>query len=254
MSALTVKKSNTADNAQIIPFELTAQQASHAFAGYLSRNKLNPTEFFEAARQGRVKAVYFPAFVFDCEMQTRLNSECTKREESKINIFLTHRELNSAFSKIIGLAGDKVDSTLLSLLEPYDLQGLKEFDSALTARAEIQKSVLSAEEVFEKTRPEIEQAAVNEIKKSLREYTSDKTQELSQSFESITATHILLPMWVLDCEYKGQPCPLFMNGQTGKIAGVPPRSTNRTLALLGAGTAIGAVLGQLIWMAVKTLW
>ncbi|MBQ2813132.1 MAG: hypothetical protein IJE63_07720, partial [Clostridia bacterium] len=99
-----------------------------------------------------------------------------------------------------------------------------------------------------------EQAAVNEIKKTLRDYTSEKTLELSHELDSLDTTNILLPMWVLDCEYKGQPCRLFMNGQTGKIAGVPPRSTNKTVALLGAGAAIGTVIGQLIWMAVKTLW
>ncbi|MBR4050829.1 MAG: hypothetical protein IKK09_10065 [Clostridia bacterium] len=241
-------------NTKIIPFEFTAQQASHAFARYVSRNKLNPTEVFEAARQGRVKPVYFPAFVFDCEMTTVLKSECTKREAEEISTVLAQRELKSEFADLLALSGDKVDETLLSLLEPYDLQELQDYDSALTVRAEVQKAVLSAEEVFEKIRPEVEQSSVNEIKKTLRDFTSEKTQELSHSFNSVNAKNILLPMWVLDCEYKGQPCRLFMNGQTGKIAGVPPRSTNRTLALLGAGAAIGAVIGQLIWMAVKTIW
>lgn len=239
---------------KIIPFELTAQQASHGFARYVSRNKLNPTEVFEAARQGRVKPVYFPAYVFDCEMTTTLESECTRREAEEISTVTAQRELKSEFTDLLVLSGNKVDSTLLSLLEPYDLQGLKDSDSALTAEADIQDTVLSADEAFEKLRPELEQSAVNETKKTLRDYTSEKTQELSHTVESLNVKSILLPMWVLDCEYKGQPCALFMNGQTGKIAGVPPRSASKTIALLGAGAAIGAVIGQLIWMAVKTLW
>mgnify|MGYP003289406577 CR=1 FL=1 len=241
-------------NTKIIPFEFTAQQASHAFARYVSRNKLNPTEIFEAARQERVKPVYFPAFVFDCEMTTVLQSECTKREAEEVGTVFAQRELQSEFAGILALSGDKVDETLLSLLEPYDLQGLKDYDSALTVRAEVQKAVLSAQEAFEKLRPEIEQSAVNEIKKTLRDYTSEKTQNLSHSFNSVNSKSILLPMWVLDCEYRGQPCRLFMNGQTGKIAGVPPRSRTKMLAFLGAGAAVGAVIGQLIWMAVKTIW
>ena len=241
-------------NTKIIPFEFTAQQASHAFARYVSRNKLNPTEVFEAARQGRVKPVYFPAYLFDCEITTTLESECTQREAEEISTFIAHRELSSVITDLTLLSGDKVDETLFSLLEPYDLQGLKDFEPALTAKAETHKAILSAEEAFEKLRPVIEQSAVNEIKKSLRDYTSEKTKELSHTVESLNAKSILLPMWVLDCEYKGQPCRLFMNGQTGKIAGVPPKSASKTLALLGAGTAIGAVLGQLIWMAVKALW
>lgn len=239
---------------KIIPFELTAQQASHGFARYVSRNKLNPTEVFEAARQERVKPVYFPAYVFDCEMTTTLESECTRREAEEISTVTAQRELKSEFTDLLVLSGDKVDSTLLSLLEPYDLQGLKDSDSALTAEADIQDTVLSADEAFEKLRPGLEQSAVNETKKTLRDYTSEKTQELSHTVESLNVKSILLPMWVLDCEYKGQPCALFMNGQTGKIAGVPPRSASKTIALLGAGAAIGAVIGQLIWMAVKTLW
>lgn len=239
---------------KIIPFEFTAQQASHAFARYVSRNKLNPTEVFEAARQERVKPVYFPAYLFDCEMTTILESECTQRAADEISTVTARRELKSVFSDLLALSGDKVDDTLLSLLEPYDLQGIKDYDSALTAKAETQKAVLITEEAFEKIRPGIEQSAVNEIKKTLRDYTSEKTQELSHKTENLNAKKLLLPMWVLDCEYKGQPCPLFMNGQTGKIAGVPPRSLTKMLAFLGAGTAVGAVLGQLIWMAVKAIW
>lgn len=254
MSEINITKANTPDIPYTLAFEITAQQASAAFARYVSRNKLNPTEVFEAARQERVKPVYFPAFVFDCEMTTVLKSECTQREAEEISTVLAQRELQSEFADILALSGDKVDETLFSLLEPYDLQKLQGFDSALTVRAEVQKAVLSAEEAFEKIQPAIEQSAVNEIKKSLRDYTSEKTQELSHSFGKVTAKNVLLPMWMLDCEYKGQPCPLFMNGQTGKIAGVPPRSASRALALLGAGTAVGAVLGQLIWMAVKTIW
>lgn len=241
-------------NTKIIPFEFTAQQASHAFARYVSRNKLNPTEVFEAARQGRVKPVYFPAYLFDCEMTTTLESECTQREAEKISTVTAQRELKSEISDLSALSGDKVDETLFSLLEPYDLQGLRDSDSTLTAKAEIQKAVLTAEEAFEKVRPGIEQSAVNEIKKTLRDYTSEKTQRLSHGIDSLNTKSILLPMWVIDCEYKGQPCPLFMNGQTGKIAGVPPRSATKFFALLGAGTAVGAVLGQLIWMAVKAIW
>ena len=241
-------------NTKIIPFEFTAQQASHAFARYVSRNKLNPTEVFEAARQGRVKPVYFPAYVFDCEMVTALESECTQREAEEISTVIARRELKSEFADLLALSGDRVDETLFSLLEPYDLQGLRAFEPALTAQAEIQKAVLSAEEAFEKIQPAVEQSAVNEIKKSLRDYTSEKTLELSHRVESLNTKSILLPLWVLDCEYRGQPCRLFMNGQTGKIAGVPPRSTTKFFALLGAGTAIGAAVGQLIWMAVKALW
>lgn len=254
MSDLKVKKLNTQEAALIIPFDISAQQASHIFARQISRNKLNPTEVFEAARQGKVRAVYFPAYKFDCKITTRLSAECTKREGEQLSTFTAYRELESEFSQIVISAGDKVDSTLFSLLEPYNLEALCEFKSDLAQNAEIQQPAVSAEEIFERIRPEIEQEVFFKAKNSLADYTGEKVTNNSYNFTDITATHLLLPMWVLNCEYQGQPCRLFMNGQTGKTAGVPPRSTTKMLAFLGAGAAIGATLGQLIWMAVKSLW
>lgn len=254
MSDLTVKAINTQENPLLIPFGITAQQASQLFVRYIARNKLNPTEIFEAARQGKAKAVYFPAYILDCKITASLTAECTKHSGGKADAFIAKRELESEFSQMVSVAGDKVDSTLLTLLEPYDFDALEQYDSALTANAQIQEFTATPEEFFERIRHDLENQAFFSAKNTISGYTEEKVTENVFDYRDITAKHILLPMWVLSCEYRGQPCRLFMNGQTGKIAGVPPKSTTKRLAFLGAGTAIGAVLGQLIWMAVKSLW
>lgn len=241
-------------NEKIIPFELTAQQASAVFARYIARNKLSPTEVFEAARQGQVTPVYFPAYAFECPVTTRLTADCTVQNGDTADKFTAHREMESKFSNIVIPAADKVDATLFSLLEPYDLQSLAERTPALTADIKIQDASASAEEIFERIEPDLRQQAFYNAHNTISGYTDKEVTENDFDFSRVTATRILLPMWVLDCKYKGQTCRLFMNGQTGKIAGVPPRSTNKIIAFLGAGAAVGAVLGQFIWMAVKALW
>ena len=254
MSDLTVTKLNTQESPLIIPFSVSAQQASQLFARHISRNKLNPTEFFEAARQGRIKPVYFPAYILDCKITTHLTAECTKRDGEKTDSFIAKRELDSEFSQMVSVAGDKVDSTLFTLLEPYDFETLTEYDSSVAQNTQIQQFTLTPEELFERIRPDLENRAFFSAKNTVSGYTDEKPTENIFDFKSITAKHVLLPMWVLTCKYQGQRYKLYMNGQTGKVAGVPPRSRTKMLAFLGAGTAACAVIGQLIWMAVRALW
>ena len=249
MSDLTVRKLNTTEKPQIIPFAVSAQQASQLFARHISRNKLNPTEFFEAARHGNVKPVYFPAHILGCKILTSLTAECTEQDDS----FVARREVESDFSQIVSVAGDKVDPTLFTLLEPYDFEALQEYESSVIRNTEIQRFTVTPEEFFERIRPDLENRSFFSAKNAAG-YAEEKITENIFDYKDVTAKYVLLPMWVLTCKYQGQDYRLYMNGQTGKVAGVPPRSRTKMLAFLGAGTAVGAVLGQLIWMAVKALW
>lgn len=239
----------------MLPFEISAEQASHIFQRYISRNKLNSTEMFEAARQHKVSAAYFPVFIYDCQVKTTATARCSKRDNGQITEYTARREVNSQFSQAVSVAGSKVDATLFSLIEPYGLEELIPFDAALIKGAEIQPTAADSGEVFASVvKPTLEKAAALEIKRSLNEYTDSSITDISHDFVSITAKQALLPLWILEGEHKGLPCPLFLNGQTGKTAGIPPKSTSKVVALFGAAAAVGAVLGQLIWMAVSQLW
>ncbi len=238
----------------MLPFGISAEQASRIFLRYISKNKLNSTEMFEAARQHRVSAVYFPVYIFDCEVRTAATALCSKRDGGQIAEYTAHREIISHFSQAASAAGEKVDPMLFSLVEPYALEDLIPFDTALTKGIEIQRTVVSSDEAFESVKPVLEKSAAEEIKRNLSEYTDSNITDISHDFTNMTSQQALLPLWVLEGEHKGQPCRLFLNGQTGKTAGIPPKSTSKTVALLGAAAAVGAAIGQLIWMAVSQLW
>ena len=51
--------------------------------------------------------------------------------------------------------------------------------------------------------------------------------------------YVLLPVWIINYEYKGEHYRFAMNGQTGKTVGVLPVSKAK------AGIMVGSILGVL---------
>lgn len=236
----------------VIPFGINREQAAHIFLRNFSADKMTPSEFSDAVHADRFEPQYFPAYLFDCNIITSIDAVCTKNKDGKLEEYQAQRTVKTHLSEI--LVNAQSDDFLLHLLEPYDLEKAVEFSAEAVNEVEYASPAFSVQELFEKIKPEAEKAALQAAENCLKNYTDKKTTGFTHSFADINAKQILLPMWVLECNYGGRPYNIFLNGQTGRVAGVPPRSKKKAAALIGTAAIIGAAISQLIWMAVTALW
>ncbi len=247
-------KTEYSANAQLmLPFEISKEQAIGGFLRSFGKDKFTPVEFTAAARHAEIEAVYFPVQIFKAKLSTDVTAACTKREGDSLLSFTAQRTVESDLSQIIFSAGNAVDEPLLRMLEPYDLDKLVPFDEKLTADALIQSAQSHPEQFFQSVKDISQASAMEAVQSSLREYTDRKITSCKHEYKNASATLALFPMWVLNCEYKEQNYPIFMNGQTGKIVGIPPKSTKKIAAIIAASAMAGAFLGQIIWTVVSSL-
>ena len=77
-------------------------------------------------------------------------------------------------------------------------------------------------------------------------YTTVSKQSSSMAVKKAAWHYAMLPVWFMTYIHRGKKYFFALNGQTGKVAGIPPVSSKK-LALLGAGLfLIFAVFGGLI--------
>lgn len=238
----------------ILPFELDREQASQIFLHTFTSDRMAPTEFTEAVHHNCFGQRYFPVFLFSCDVITSIDAECTQRNDDSINLYRSQRTVKTQFSDIIACAGTPADDMLLHLLEPYDIERAVDFTDEYRSDAEIEIPEISYEEIFARIKPELEKQALLAAEKTLNKFTDKRTIRCTHCFENITVQQLLLPMWVLECNCGSRPYSIFLNGQTGRVAGVPPRSRKKAAAIICSAAAAGAAAAQFIWMAVNAIW
>ncbi len=237
----------------MLPFTIDREQAARIFLREFSVNKMTPVEFIDSVHHNRFEQTYFPAYLIDCNITSSVTAVCTKRHENQISKYRTQHTVKTHVSEILANASDITDDFLINLLEPYELDNAVAFSREAAGEVTYTSPDISAESVFEKIKPEAEMLAQQAAENSLNKYTDKATESCIHSFSDISARQILLPVWVLECTYGGRPYRIFVNGQTGRVAGIPPRSKKKAAAIISSAAAIGAAAAQLIWMAVKLL-
>ncbi len=238
----------------IIPFEINREQAAQIFLRRFSADKMAPSEFAEAVHHDRFERRFMSAYLFDCNVITSVSAECTKRHDDKIDTYSSERTVSTQFSETLLNADDMADDFLLRMLEPYDLEKAAAFSKDLLGDTDYGISRQTADEIFEAAKPELERNALEAAEKAFRGFTDRKTTGCTHSFADKAYKHLLLPVWVLDCTCYGQNYRIFLNGQTGRVVGIPPRSRKKAAAIIGIAAIVGAAAAQILWTAVTLLW
>lgn len=249
MSEPNFIKLNEPLNPDKIAFSVGPEEAINSFVRLISRNRLNSTQMLDFARMGRIRAEYMPVCLMGCKAITRAEATCTGENQEQ---FSAQRVFGTEFSQIIVSAGKIADDVLLRLLEPYVLNAVGESGAELE-EVRILEVDLTEQELFEKVRPDLDKRISEQINVSFNDYKDHSLTASQTEFGEISLRYLHLPVWVLESEENGQIHRLFINGQTGKVAGVVPKSRRKFTALLVAAAVAGAVLGQLIWTAVSAL-
>ena len=94
--------------------------------------------------------------------------------------------------------------------------------------------------------PEAERRMEQAIESTIRRDIGGDRQQISSkqtNYQSLTFTHLLLPIWLLTVIFQGQPFQVFINGVTGEVQGQRPWSKVKiALAVLAVLVVIGIVV------------
>lgn len=221
----------------MIPFKVSREEAEQKIRQKVRRSLFMPRESWRVESTG-VKGIYIPYLISDLKIDTEY-------------VVLNDKAPGTVMHGICefeNLAVDAVTplSDLFSeCIEPYDMSELGEFDERRLkgcytyipdVTIENAKAMLKNEalELFEDgVRRE------NRIKSKIQVETRGEAK-----FGEMKSA--MLPAWFITYRYEGKPYTIFMNGQTGKMAGNIPFSKIRFIFFTVLTTVVALICSALL--------
>lgn len=244
---------------KVIPFQINKEKAKELFIEWCKKKPLLSKWFTSTSELEKLTGIYVPFWLFDYDTTGQIDMEATKvrtytrgdTRYTETKFYHVIREGEANFRKVPADGSKKMDDQLMSILEPYNYQDLKDFSMSYLSGYYAEKYDMDQNDVYPRVSKLIHSHTTSLIRDTVTGYSTVRVKDAKINFQKVEATYVLLPVWMFTYQYKGKTYIFAMNGQTGKIAGNLPISIPRAATWFGAVSAsLFAVLvlgGLFIW-------
>ncbi|MBQ4560759.1 MAG: hypothetical protein IJA55_00325 [Clostridia bacterium] len=245
----------------VIPFKFDKAAAKAALKKHYEGKRLLPKVFKDQNHIDEIKGVYVPFWLFDATADAHVRFKATKTRtwsDSRYNYtetsyFAVNRSGNVAFANVPVDGSTKMADDMMESIEPFNMNEAVDFQTAYLAGYLADKYDVSAEESINRANQRIKNSAELALEATVHGYTSVQPEYSSVSFYDGYAKYALLPVWILNTNWKGKKYTFAMNGQTGKFVGDLPMDKGIYKKWLWSIAAIASAacfaLSWLMWWA-----
>ena len=242
----------------IIPFKVDKNGLKDAVTAYFKGKRLLPNNFIPLHKIGEIQGIYVPFWLFDATIDGQMTMEAKKTRcysTSKYNItetkhYLINVDGKMSFKKIPVDASIKMDDDLMDSLEPYDYTGMVDFETAylsgfLADRFDDDPDA-SLPRASDRMRNSAEEIFINSVDDG---YDTVNRKSSNLNITDSSVKYVMLPVYLLNVEYKGKNYRFAINGQTGKVVGELPISKVKKYLYLLLSFAISlGVYSGIAWL------
>ncbi|WP_458120500.1 TFIIB-type zinc ribbon-containing protein [Paenibacillus sp. Z6-24] len=235
----------------VIPFAISKAQAEEAFRKWCRNGLLTPAGFMSADRIKSMTGIYVPFWLYELHNLVEVYGKATRvrsytqgdYQYTETQHYDVYRKLRLDYVNLPLDASEKMNDELMDKLEPFPYEQLKEFKTPYLAGYISEKYSYDDEQLVprakEKTKPYIDSS----VSQSLSGYSSVSYTDKQVDTTVRRADYALLPVWLVNYDFKQKNYMFVMNGQTGKVVGKPPLSKGKITAWF-AGITAAALLGM----------
>lgn len=237
----------------VIPFEIPEERAREIYKNYIKKRWLVPQNFTSAQTLKKMKGIYVPFWLHSFEIDNhsviyaeRITS--SRRGYDKVeHHFMYQIELDTEgkFEYIPTDGLRKLDNVLMDSLEPFDYVKLQPFNPAFMAGYYAEEYNESSEETAARATDRARQTMDSEIQEASGIYAVKRIQSSDYHIAMGDSKYAMLPVWLLNVEYKGEEYLYAINGETGKIVGKLPIAFGRLAGIL-LGIFAGSFLASML--------
>ena len=235
----------------IIPFKLNQKDAEAALRQHYRKKLLLPRVFAAENHIREVKGVYVPFWMFDETIDANITYNAVKvrtRREGDYRVtntshYTVRRTGQMTFQKVPVDASQKMADDLMDSLEPYNYQDLTAFTTAYLPGYLANKYDVSSQDAAARANNRCRLTTETKFRNSVSGYDAVSIREKELNPASVSSHYAMLPVWILNTQWKGKNYVFAMNGQTGKIVGdLPIDTTRKRLLFLGTFLGLTAIL------------
>ena len=244
----------------VIPFQLDKQAAKEALKKHYSGKRLLPRIFKDENHIDEIKGVYVPFWLFetDADAYIRYRATRVKRWSDRDFIYKETRYYAVIRSGRLGFRHVPVDGSakmaddLMESIEPFDISGAVDFQTAYLAGYLADKYDVTAQQSEKRANSRIRSTTEGAFAATVVGYATVEPINTNIQLKNGKAKYALYPVWLLNTSWNGKKYTFAMNGQTGKMAGDLPMDKgayHRWLwGITGIVGAAAFALSYLIWM------
>ncbi len=250
----------------ILGFANTEELANEAFGRWVKKGGITvPGDLAKAAELAEVKGVYVPFWSFsvraDSQYSCRIGEYWYRTETytTYVNGKLVTRtrqvretewfplsgQHHSYHNRYLVSASKGLPQKLADAVMPYDLSKIHRFQESFLAGWLAEEAQVAMDDAYQVSNKKFYTAEQQRIARFLPGDTHSGLQ-VQTTFSQATSDLILLPVWLLNYDYKGKRYPFVMNGQTGAVSGDRPKVYWKiVLLVLGILVVVFGCLGLL---------
>ena len=244
----------------VIPFKLGKEDAIKALKKHYGGKKLLPKVFSRQNHIEEVKGVYVPFWLFDADAEANVRYKATKfRTWSDSNydyvetsFFSVVRGGTLRFEQVPVDGSSKMDDALMESIEPFDMSGAVNFQTAYLAGYLADKYDVDSEASVDRANARIKQSTEDAFRTSVSGYDTVVTENSTVDLRNGSAKYALYPVWLLNTTWNGNKYTFAMNGQTGKLVGDLPMDggayRKHLFGAMAIGTVAAFIVQYLLWL------
>lgn len=241
---------------KVIPFTISKEQAQEAFKKWCKKGLLTPNDFMTADRIKNITGMYIPFWLYDMNGRGEVEATCTRVRTytsgdwiyTETKYYHVYRKVDLNYSRIPCDASKKMEDTMMDKLEPYEYSSLKDFNMPYLAGYIAEKYDFNDDEMLPRIKQRVSTYVDNYIRSTISGYSSVNYHRKDIKIRKKQAHYTLLPIWMVCYDYRQAEHIFAMNGQTGKIVGMPPLSKAKI-----AGWFMGISTGSFILFRLLSL-
>lgn len=233
----------------VLPFQITRHEAEDKLKQEFGKKLFLPGSFLSQKTLENMKGMYVPFWMYDYNSDIDYQAIGTKvktwtsgdRKYTETSYYDVARKLHVDYENIPVDASIVMEDGIMDLMEPYDYGELVGHDNKYLSGFEAETYNMPPDQLEPRARAKADKANRGWVDRNTSGYSTLTSERMSSNNKLMGNRFALMPVWVYEYRFQGQNYKFYVNGQTGKCVGTPPRSIGRAAgltALLFAGALL----------------
>lgn len=225
----------------VLPFSLDKEKAVGIFTDWIGKKRYVPKAFFSEDQIEKMTGVYFPYWVYSCQVDGKLEAEGTKlrvwragnMEYTETQKFDVSRSGTIGVKNLSRNALKKADKKLVEGVLPFEMDKLKPFQIGYLSGFVAEKRDMEKQEFVREVEDEVRAFAVSNLQSSISGYNSVSIRNKVANIQNPDWKYALMPVWTLTYRDRTNDKIYYFacNGQSGQICGQLPVDKRRLVWL-----------------------
>lgn len=247
---------------RIVPFSIDKKEAQKKFRDWSKKGTLTPNEFKSNAIMDKVKGVYVPFWLYNYDVNVEMIASCENKrttregnvERETTETYSVERSTHGEFDMVPQSASLNIPAGQMRIVEPFDYEKMTAFSMPYLSGFEAEKYARTDADMREEVKEELREVAFSKTEDTITGYDSVHVETKNAAFTKEQTEYVLMPVYTLDYTFHGKKYPIYMNGQTGKIAGSLPTDKLKAFLLFVIATLIPFTICAFISLAFIHEW